>query len=357
MIDRPQILSMAVTSRCNLRCVMCDHGLRNIPKEDFDEALLGNIGDFIDAAIMVDLTGLGEPLLSAFFWRVIDKYQIGPETRDEDYVLTFNTNGVLLTNDRAERILNSRVSKIRVSIDASDAETFYKIRGTDLNQILDNVRWMISRRNELDRSRPRIGIEMTVMKDTFHKTRAMIDLTKEIGADFIEIWSLNALREDTKAEWIVERDGWNFVYAEQEISFLSPASVNEHVRSLRRYADRKGVAILMFLEGVNYESPNFHEQAGTTLLQRRPQFGCDLPWIEARIVPNGEVRTCCWQTGSIGNIKDHTLDEIWSGAEMQELRQGILDGKIPRVCGGSACSYVKGRSADEYDIQKERVVA
>jgi hypothetical protein len=56
-VFRPKILSMAMTSRCNLRCVMFDHGRRHDEKQDFDENLFNNIGNFIDSATMVDLTG------------------------------------------------------------------------------------------------------------------------------------------------------------------------------------------------------------------------------------------------------------------------------------------------------------
>jgi MoaA/NifB/PqqE/SkfB family radical SAM enzyme len=58
----PRIVSMTMTSRCNLRCVMCDRGIRNVKKEDFKADLVDMAGDFIASASLVDLTGLGEPM-------------------------------------------------------------------------------------------------------------------------------------------------------------------------------------------------------------------------------------------------------------------------------------------------------
>ncbi len=135
-VFRPKIISLAMTSRCNLRCVMCDHGIRNVEKQDFDEALFGNIGDFIDTATMVDLTGLGEPLLSNLFWKILDRHPVSETTADDEFILTFNTNGTLLNERNIDRILSARVSKIRVSIDAADEATFQKIRGTKLSEIV-----------------------------------------------------------------------------------------------------------------------------------------------------------------------------------------------------------------------------
>lgn len=54
----PKIISVTMTSRWDLRCVMCDYGIRNIKKEDFKADLVNMAWNFVASVFLVDLTGL-----------------------------------------------------------------------------------------------------------------------------------------------------------------------------------------------------------------------------------------------------------------------------------------------------------
>src|SRR5260370_35641170 len=69
----PMLISLAMTSRCNLRCVVCDHAISKIEKKDFDPALIDQIDDFIAEAESVGLTALGEPRWGSSFWYITDR--------------------------------------------------------------------------------------------------------------------------------------------------------------------------------------------------------------------------------------------------------------------------------------------
>ena len=68
---------------------------------------------------------------------------------------------------------------------------------------------------------------------------------------------------------------------------------------------------------------------------------CRYPWHTVQILADGEVRPCCWSTGSLGNLHDDDLEEIWDGARIKDLRKCILNGNIHEVCDGSPCIYVQ----------------
>jgi sulfatase maturation enzyme AslB (radical SAM superfamily) len=242
-VSPPRIVSMAMTSRCNLKCVMCDHGIRAVKKEDFQADLVERAGDFIASATLVDLTGLGEPLLSQLFWTVLAKFPLSAEASDDQFFLTFNSNGTLLNERNIERVLQSRMRKIRISLDSADPELFGLIRGTDLGPILDGVRTLIRRRNELGRSYPKIGVEMTLMRANLNGVRDMIDLCAEMGADFLEVWSLNHVAQ-ASLPWRVSRGDWTFDYAEQMIDNLPKDTLEEVVGGFSEYASARGVPML-----------------------------------------------------------------------------------------------------------------
>jgi MoaA/NifB/PqqE/SkfB family radical SAM enzyme len=353
----PKIVSMAMTSRCNLRCVMCDHGIRNVAKQDFQESLFENIGDFIGQATMVDLTGLGEPLLSGLFWRILDRYPVVDPSKDDDFFLTFNSNGTLFSEANIDRILRSRIYKIRVSIDSADQGTFSAIRGTSLKDIVEGTRRLIEKRNSLGQLRPRIGIEMTAMKKTIETVPAMIDLCKEIGADFLEVWSLNALPQHMTKDWIVTKKDWTFSYDEQSLGSTTESDLQAIVNAYHDYADQQGVLVASCVGDIRKMSNDFPRDIGivslivgdsvvnSRIFWRAGSIRCDLPWQELRITYEGDVFACCWQSSPIGNIRDSTLASVWDGDAMKQLREELIEGKIPQLCSGAACSHVKGRAA------------
>lgn len=64
-----------------------------------------------------------------------------------------------------------------------------------------------------------------------------------------------------------------------------------------------------------------------------------LPWISIETSPVGTVRPCCLaideitdNNGNKYNLREHTLEEIYHSAYMQNLRKEFLEGKKPETC-------------------------
>ena len=246
----PKIVSMAITSRCNLRCVMCDHGIRNVKKEDFKEDLVDRASDFIASASLVDLTGLGEPMFSELFWKILAKFPVPADPVADDFFLTFNSNGTMLNERNVERVLQSRMRKVRISLDSADSELFGRIRNTDLGAIVEGVKGLVRRRNELGRSYPKIGIEMTLMQSNLNGVCQMIDLCTDMGVDFLEVWSLNHVAE-ASFPWRVTRGDWTFDYAEQMIDRLPKEMVDAVVERFSDYARAQNMPVFSRILGEN----------------------------------------------------------------------------------------------------------
>ena len=52
---------------------------------------------------------------------------------------------------------------------------------------------------------------------------------------------------------------------------------------------------------------------------------CREPFVYAEINPLGNVRICCWISKIVGNIHEHSLEEIWINDKSQEVRETIYD--------------------------------
>lgn len=63
---------------------------------------------------------------------------------------------------------------------------------------------------------------------------------------------------------------------------------------------------------------------------------CIYPWIHLHAYPTGEAYPCCHAemgVGQVGNCRKNTLEEIWTDAPMQQLRQDMLTETSNAACG------------------------
>jgi MoaA/NifB/PqqE/SkfB family radical SAM enzyme len=346
----PKIISMMMTSRCNLKCVMCDHGIRDVEKEDFDADLLEKADDFISKATLVDLTGLGEPLISDLFWKILEKYPAQETEPDSQYFLTFNSNGTLLNDNNINRILAAKVKKIRVSIDSPDSSLYQKIRGTSLEKVVSGLRNLVDKRNSLNRSSPKIAVEMTLMRENLHSVNDMIDLCKDLGVDFLELWSLNEQPQNTLEQWTIRKENWEFDYSKQLLSTLPLSELKRIIEGFYDYANQRKMHISSWIQGEILESENFFnlthwEPDKFEELQipwKEDSIRCILPWVELRVGYQGDVHPCCWSPQPLGNLRNETIENIWNNEATHDVRSDLINGNIPRRCSGAACPHIQG---------------
>jgi organic radical activating enzyme len=63
---------------------------------------------------------------------------------------------------------------------------------------------------------------------------------------------------------------------------------------------------------------------------------CIYPWIHLHAYPTGEAYPCCHAergVGQVGDCRKNTLEEIWTDAPMQQLRQDMLTETPNAACG------------------------
>jgi len=62
---------------------------------------------------------------------------------------------------------------------------------------------------------------------------------------------------------------------------------------------------------------------------------CLFLWSQFIVLSNGDVVPCCMDyegTMTLGNVHKETLEEIWQGEKLRELRQKHLSGEYPGIC-------------------------
>jgi len=123
----PTRFAVEVTAECNLKCAMCHHPNMARPKGRMPFELWKRCADQvaeISPSTQCWFSFCGEPLLEPELLIKMIKYgkSIGLSS------VNINTNGMLLTPEWAEPIIDSDVDLIVIGIDGFSAEVFEKIR-------------------------------------------------------------------------------------------------------------------------------------------------------------------------------------------------------------------------------------
>jgi radical SAM protein with 4Fe4S-binding SPASM domain len=263
----PLHLDFEFVTACNLACVMCPFGL---PKESRPKTFNSVSGRFpfdlfkriIDEGVSlgtsaIDLSYFTEPLLRKDLMDFLD-YASKSGILD----IMFSTNGMLLTEDWTEKILDSKVTRFLVSIDAFSKETYEKIRkGGEYQTVVNNVNYFLKRKRERKQ-------ELPITRISFVKTKTN---EKELD-DFVNYWK-------------------------PRVDYLS------------------------IQELMNFE--NTESGIVPDIACNNPNFKCHQPWHRLTIRANGDALPCCTIWGQelvVGNLNRQSLQEIWMSQEMKTLR-------------------------------------
>jgi MoaA/NifB/PqqE/SkfB family radical SAM enzyme len=171
---------------CNLQCPACPTGLRlglrptvSI-KEELFKAAIDEIGDYVFQLYMYNW---GEPLLHKQTPELI-RYA---KAKDLKIVLSTNLS-IKLTDDYIERLVQSGLDRLIVSLDGLTQETYEKYRrGGKLDLVRENVMRIKQAKERLGVSTPKVVWQFLVFKHNEHEIEQARAEFKDWGADEITI--------------------------------------------------------------------------------------------------------------------------------------------------------------------------
>jgi MoaA/NifB/PqqE/SkfB family radical SAM enzyme len=155
---------------------------------DMDLDLYESLSNDFGRVEEIDLTGSGEPLMNKdldHFIRI---------AHDSGCRVGFSTNGVLLTPNRLDGLLDAGLDWVAFSIDAATSETYQKIRiGACFEDTLDNLEYVKIVRNRRNDMRPSLMIFFVMMKANYFELPDMLDLASSFGVDFVVAKNLDVI--------------------------------------------------------------------------------------------------------------------------------------------------------------------
>lgn len=336
----PSNLSLNLTNRCNLKCIMCRgirHGgpvpanrpwysrNRELPVEEWVR-LLDQVVAFRP---ILFVTG-GEPLMYPQFRDFVR------EAKKRGLAVHLQTNAILLERE-ADFLVDEGVEAVNVSIDGPPP-VHDRIRGLQgcFSQVEAGVQALVEARDRHRRPNPIISFNFTISKANLEALGEMVPLAVRLRADCLQL---------------------------QHTMFDSPENVARHNRVLSPETCRDldlEVAHPSICEGEYYRSElqaedipelqaalqNVRRQArGKIKLHFMPGFpdrflapyyldlhypfihGCDDFWQTGRILADGTFSPCLNLV--VGNIREQPFLEMWNGPQMQRLRKMISKQLFP----------------------------
>jgi radical SAM protein with 4Fe4S-binding SPASM domain len=243
------------------------------------------------------------------------------------------SNGYLIRDDLADRIVRSGLYVLAISIDGPDRETHDRVRGVKgaFDHAVQAIERVNKRKKKLNVDLPNIAIACTVSSNNFRNLPDMVDLAKDLDVQQVRFQYISVIGRDTVEQTNRMMDGdivgkHNFVGIPS--SYLVPgdeiAKLDEVVQEIRK---RAGSQVMCHLDPAFVTGNTRHLEEG-----RFPVQDCKEPWSRAYMTPTGDFMPCPMFPGyNMGNIRKNSFLEIWNSRQARDMRKRLSRG-LPPIC-------------------------
>lgn len=310
-VDLPRFMTYIVTFTCNARCIMCDSWRKPSP----DDLTLSEIDTIFSQLPRMDAVRLsgGEPFVRRDLSQIAELVQ----RKLEPLFLHVTTNGFL--TDRIVQFCEQRSKDIPlqllVSVDGMDAK-HNQVRGhaKAWDYVIRTLEALAPRRKELNLE---LGVNQTIVdrEGAEHYSR-LRDRLRPLG-----VHNNLVMAYDASATYSVEEQvdvapteiGQFFTFGEFTQEQLA-ALFDEVEQDIASYPWRQRLAKRYYLAGIRNRLLNDHPE---------PNPKCVALASHLRLLPNGDVPTCQFNTRTVGNLRRQSFDELWNAESIQKQRSWV----------------------------------
>jgi len=172
-------VQVEVTTHCNGSCIYCPHTImknqwvnKHMPIELFNEFI-----PFIGYTDLVYLQGWGEPLLNNNFFEMVRTCKARGKR------VGFTTNGMLLTEDTIQTLLDLQLDIIGISLAGATARTNDRIRkGSNLDKVISNLELLRKIKAEKKSHVPAVHLAYLMLRSNFHELKDILPVARKVGA-------------------------------------------------------------------------------------------------------------------------------------------------------------------------------
>ncbi len=305
----PLSLNIEITTKCNLACTFCYH--RELTAEQKIHMKFDLFKKIIDEAKIyklpsVNLNGLGEPITHP---KLVDMIRYCKDSNIED--IMFHTNGTVMTEKFAKKIIEAGLTQIIFSLDTTDKKTYEEMRiGANFEEVNENVEKFIKVRNQMGSKLPIVKTVMVLTDKTVHH-----------APDFKKKWQ-------EKSDSIAAQD---LVY-----SFEDEENYEKNVEDNTMSSSMKG---LNWKSGENSYYKIDRKQIIEMEKNTNEFFRCAYLYQSLKIHPDGFIDPCTPRNApTIGHV-DNSIKDAWNNDKLKKMRKAHEDGKWYTVDECRKCDH------------------
>lgn len=314
-VPRPAWCTYLVCYRCNARCQMCD-SWRLKPGDELTPAQVATVFGKIGRLDVVRLTG-GEPFLREDMLEIAEAVL----KQSRPFVIHVTTNGSFPERvvSFVERFSKPKRLRFMVSFDGQEAE-HDRNRGEEVTFAIatETVQRLVALRE-------RYGIEVSA-NHTVISPQSLEDnegLRRRMGAWGVDVHSVLAYADSAmygaklrgkKAEHLIVPTGYPLHPK------LHGANVLDFVEQELERANQFGNTMLRW--GKRYYLRGLRARLRGEK-NAKPNPKCVALRSHIRILPDGSVPVCQFNTEKVGNLLHQSFDEVWHGPDAKTSRRWV----------------------------------
>jgi radical SAM protein with 4Fe4S-binding SPASM domain len=305
----PRELYIESTTRCNEFCDQCPR--THLGREDDRDITLAEVRGIVEQLPVLNrvvLHGLGEPLLNR------ELPEIVAYLHSRGVYTLFNSNALLLSEQRGQALIESGLNELRVSLDGATPATYARVRGVNQKALPHIVR-NLSRFQELKRrlgsQDPKVSLWFTAMRENFLELPQVVELAAAAGVP----------------EVYVQR----FIYFGKGLATEDQAlfhGMREQERAALNDAEQRCRELGIVFTATGSAEPITYLRRAQASESAQPWKGCRRPYSLAYITAHGNVYSCCFapftpgplSKKKLGNAFDTPFELIWNGERYQAFR-------------------------------------
>lgn len=272
----PVSMGIELTNCCNLKCPECVTGSGQMTRPKgympvtLFERILEETGPYL---FNVNLFFQGEPMMHPEFFVFLEKA--------EDYNTIVSTNGHFLTPEKSEKLANSGLGKLIVSLDGMDQVTYsiYRNKG-EFQKVAEGIKNVSA---AIKRSGSTLKLEIQFLVNS--KNESQIPAVRKFASGVrarLRLKSMQVLDNERVGEWMPTDEKY------------------------RRY----------------------RAENGRYISKGRLKNHCLRLWLNPVVTWDGKVVPCCFDKNAdhiFGDLNKQSFGEIWQGEKATRFRQSLLD--------------------------------
>jgi MoaA/NifB/PqqE/SkfB family radical SAM enzyme len=387
----PQYLTIVISDRCNIDCPHCyqwKSGDNLLQDPEISPVLRREFSALYPYLSTLRLHG-GEVFAIRGFRELIE--DVGAAT--DRPLISISTNGTLINQEWAERIVQTPFHSITFSIDGGTQATFEKLRrGARFSEVIGNIARLQELKRSIGSSLPSLSAFFVLMRSSYREILQFLTLMKNLGIYDVafqtlivdarnltrepglvnevikepeEVRELYSIVQQAMAEerphfrlmlWsglhsLFKQHGLDPTFLDEENSSIYPGQPLKSEHEPAPEAERPSPTVENRAVFQHRETESRPEKS--IFIPALPEVVwenegkirlCPNPWTEMLVAENGDVALCCF-TEPVGNLYESPLVKIWNSPRAIAKRSEMIQGRyLASGCAKLTCDWRDGKA-------------